>query len=275
MEYMLQFNEPFVKLQDFILLLARSSGLLLTAPIFYATTLNVQLRVAFAAVITLFVQAYIVPEPLNIDVLSHRGFMVLIQEMAFGLCMGFLLQMMFAVMLMAGDQIGNSAGLGFAQMVDPQSGTSVPVVSQLFSIMMSIMFLTLGAHLVLFEFLFETYRNFPPGQLFMETLTFRHVAGYGSFMFMTAFMIMAPVGLIIFMMNITMGVLTRAAPQMNIFSVGFPANIAIAFIMLYFATPSIVLGGQKLIYTGFNEIKKILIAPSDLPTDVRKIELNR
>lgn len=266
---MLLYNEPFVLMQDFIMLMARSSGLFLSAPIFYSNTLNVRMRIAIAMLITIFVQASFVTEPLGIDPLSHFGMMTLIQEMAFGLAMGFILQIIFSAMIMAGDQIANAAGLGFAQMVDPNMGTSMPVVSQMFSLMMTILFLTMGAHLVLIEFLLETYKNFPPGKLFMEPLTFRHIAGYGSFMFLSAFMIMAPVGLIVFMLNLTMGVLTRAAPQMNIFSVGFPLTIAVAFSMMYFATPSLVHGGQRMVLTGFDNIKEILLYPSDLPTNAQ------
>lgn len=269
MEYMLHYDDPFLLMQDFIMLMARASGVFLSAPIFYSNTLNVRLRVTLAALITIFVQASIVTEPLNIDPLSHFGMVTLIQEMAFGLAMGFVLQIMFAAMIMAGDQIANAAGLGFAQMVDPQMGTSMPVVSQLFSLMMTIMFLTLGGHLVLIEFLLETYKNFPPGKLFVEALTFRHIASYGSFMFLSAFMIMAPIGLIIFMLNLTLGVLTRAAPQMNIFSVGFPLTIAIALTMIYFAAPSLMHGGEKIIYTGFDNIKEILLRPSDVSIEAK------
>lgn len=221
-----------------IFAMLRAGGAFLVAPIFSALAVPLQLRILIAAAIAVAVVAThpIAPPPL----LSAAGLLAAIAEIAVGAAMGFVLQLAFAAPMLAGEQIAAGAGLSFAAISDPQSGASSPAIGNFLAITMTLLFLALDGHLVLIEVIVGSYVAFPVGAAWLDARRLFDIAEFGGFVFSAGLLIALPVAMTLFAINLALGVLTRAAPQMNIFSVGLPLTVLAATIMLAIAFPALV-----------------------------------
>jgi flagellar biosynthetic protein FliR len=125
-----------------------------------ALMISVLFRIGFTLVLT-WVLVPVIPPPPVVDAFSHEAFVILLQQILIGVFMGFILQMVFAALIFGGQVIAYSMGLGFASMVDPQNGVQVPVISQFYLILATLLFLILNGHLVLIETLAQSFHTFP------------------------------------------------------------------------------------------------------------------
>ena len=215
----------------------RTGGALIAAPVFGAVGVPVQVRTVLAGAVGVLVIG-VHPFAAPADPLSFAGVEVIVQELAVGLTLGFLLQLAFAAPLLAGEYLANSIGLGFASMVDPQGGHASPVVGQFLMILMTLIFLALDGHLVLMEIIVRSYRYLPLGSGWLPMSKLWDVARFGGFVFASGLTIALPVGFALFALNIVVGVVTRAAPQLNIFAVGLPLTLISGFVVLAIAFPA-------------------------------------
>ncbi|TPW16727.1 MAG: flagellar biosynthetic protein FliR, partial [Halothiobacillaceae bacterium] len=211
--------------------LLRVSGMVMTMPVFTARGMPMQLRLIFAVVLTLLLAPIIDTIP-HIDPLSAEGMFTAIQQLVIGAAMGFALRLAFAALIGAGHLIALGMGLGFASMVDPTNGVQVPVVSMFYSIMGTLLFLTLDGHIVAIEVLAESFRTLPIGTQGISMDGVWSLILWGSWIFAGAVLISLPAITAILAINIAFGVMTRAAPQLNIFAVGFPIIMMVGFVMM-------------------------------------------
>ena len=151
--------------------------------------------------------------------------------------MGFTLQLVFGALMIAGESIAMSMGLGFASMVDPTNGVNVPVVSQLFVIIGTLLFLALGGHLTLIQLVVSSFQSLPISSTGVGRDSFEALFSWGSQMFIGALWVAIPALISILVVTLSMGVMTRAAPQLNIFSVGFPVTMFLGFIIIMLIIP--------------------------------------
>lgn len=227
----------------------RVSALLLTAPLFSAANITVRVRVLLAVMIA----ALIVPlQPVApaVDVLSGEGMLLAVREVIIGAAMGFIMQMVFAAVVVAGETLAMSMGLGFAMSIDPQNGVQVPVVSQLNVILATLLFLAIDGHLMLLAALGDSFVLMPPGQPGFDAGTFANVAGLGGGIFASALVLALPALTAVLMTNIAFGVITRAAPQLNIFAVGFPVTILVGFLFMLLGLPAFLAAMRRFIEDG-------------------------
>ncbi len=193
-------------------------------------------------IITTFVLAVTVlpllPALPQVEALSLNGLFISFQQVLIGIALGFTLQLVFGALMVAGESIAMSMGLGFASMVDPTNGVNVPVVSQLFIIMGTLIFLALGGHLMLIQLLVSSFESMPIAVSGLERDSFWAIISWGSQMFIGAIWVAIPALISMLVITLSMGVMTRAAPQLNIFSVGFPVTMFMGFIILMMVLPS-------------------------------------
>ena len=173
-----------------------------------------------------------------IDPLSGVGFLLALREIAIGLVMGFIMQMVFSAVVVAGETLAMSMGLGFAMTVDPQNGVQVPVVSQLNVILGTLLYLAIDGHLLLLAALADSFGVIPIDAGGLDARTFSNLVGLGGQIFASALLLALPALTAVLMVNIAFGVITRAAPQLNIFAVGFPVTILVGIVFLMLALPS-------------------------------------
>jgi flagellar biosynthetic protein FliR len=214
----------------------RMSALMLFAPVFSLPALTTRLRVLLA--LALSVMVYPMFDWPRIDPLSARGLLEIVNQITIGLMMGLILQVAIAAVVVAGQAISNSMGLSMAMMIDPNLG-NVPTVAQFLIVLATLVFVGLGGHGLLLAMLVESFSSLPVGTFVMVDQSWRQVLAWSSMMFLGAVLIALPVMVTLLFINIGIGVITRAAPSLNIFAVGLPATIVMGFLVLIMSMANI------------------------------------
>jgi len=216
----------------------RFSALFLAAPIFSASSFPVRGRVLLAVLITALIMPSLPDMPV-VEPMSATGLLFAGQQVVIGFAMGFILQMVFGAVVIAGQSLAMTMGLGFAMAVDPQNGVQVPVLSQLYVIFATLLFLTIDGHLILIQVLADSFILLPVGLTGWSADFGINVVLWGSQMFLGALLLVLPALTAILLINVAFGVITRAAPQLNIFAVGFPVTIMAGFVFITLSMPSV------------------------------------
>jgi len=229
----------------------RISTVFMASPVFGATAIvPVKIRLMLALAIT-FVTVPVIPEAPVIDPMSSIGVMVLLQQILLGLAMGFLLQLAFATLAMGGSGISMPMGLSFANMIDPVNGVQVPVLSSLFTIIGTLLFLAADVHLILIQVMVESFQTMPVGPIGISKQSMLTIALWGGNIFMGGMLIALPAIIIITLINMAFGVMTKAAPQLNIFAVGFPTTMMAGFLVVYLTLPTLLPRFMQMIEEAF------------------------
>ena len=216
--------------------MTRIGAALLAAPIFGATGVPMQLRVALAGAIAVMVCAW-TPLQAPQAMFSLQGILMVAGEVLVGLSLGFVLQVIFAAPLIAAEVISGTMGLSMAVASDPASGDQSTALGQYFSVILVLIFLALGAHLHYLSLVIDSYRAFPPGETWLGAERLHTIAAFGGEMFATAVAIALPVTLILLIVQILTGVLSRSAPSLNLFALGLPAGVLAGIAALIAASP--------------------------------------
>lgn len=207
----------------------RITGVCMVAPVIGGRMVPVRVRIIFSAVLTLIVVPLVdMPPP---PMLGLGAIIVAVRELAVGLAIGFLIQMVFDAMVIGGQTIAMSMGLGFATMVDPQRG-NMPVLSHFYVLIATLLFLALNAHLALLGVLVDSFRLLPPGAEGLSAERAWDLVGFGSRMFAGAMQMALPAVASLLVVNLAFGVMSRAAPNLNLFAVGFPVTLLLGFVIL-------------------------------------------
>lgn len=220
-----------------MLAMIRPGAAFIAAPVFGSPQVPVQLRLIVALAVGIPATSVVsFPMP-DAGVVSVEGFALVLGEVLAGLAMGFAVQIGFAAALLAGEVISNAMGLGFSAMIDPQSGQSNPMLGQFLSILGTFLFLSIGGHLALAALVFESYVALPPGQAWLGAASIKGLVDFGGIVFAAGVAIALPVAFAIVLVQVVMGMLSRSAPAMNLFSVGLPAALLAGLILLAIAAP--------------------------------------
>ena len=231
---------------DFFWPFLRISALFMAAPIFSARSVPVRVRIILAVLITILVQPSL-PFLEAVDPLSATGMLIILQQVGIGVVMGLILQIVMGALVMAGQAIATTMGLGFASSVDPQNGVQVAMVGQLYLIIGTLYFLAVDGHLLLIDVLVQSFVYIPVGSPFNAIEIFSDIALFSAELFVAAVLISLPVIVGVLLVNLAFGVVTRAAPQLNIFAVGFPATMLAGFVLMMFSISVMFLSDR-----GFN-----------------------
>jgi len=210
----------------------RLSAFLAFTSIFSIRAVNLRIRVLLG-----FAMAFLVSQQIDIpriDPLSADGLVEIFRQILIGLTMGLVSQVASAAMVVAGQAISGSMGLSIANMMDPNMG-NVPVISQFFNILGTLVFLGIGGHLIVFGLVLESFQLIPIGQPFFSQDMLGKMINWSAMMFLGALLIALPVMMTLLFINVGLGFVARAAPSLNIFTVGFPALILTGFVILIFS----------------------------------------
>ena len=229
LEKMVLWSAPFL----------RVSAMLLIAPVFSASGVSVRFRVLLAVLIAALA-APIIPTPPTTDLFSASGLLMAIREVGIGFAIGFVLQLVFGAVVYAGQAVSMTMGLGFAMAVDPQNGVQVPVLSQMYVILATLLFLSLNGHLILIATVIDSYQILPANLSGIPVSSLGEVAALGSKVFASGISLALPAMAAMLMVNVTFGVITRTAPQLNIFAVGFPMTLMGGFFVLFINIPNLI-----------------------------------
>lgn len=215
--------------------LTRIVALFSIAPILGSNNVTVMTRIGLAAAITVVITPVIGPMP-QVDPGSFSGLFILAEQIAIGIAMGLAMKIVFEGIDFAGNISGLQMGLGFATFYDPQSAASTPVIAQFLVNAASLIFLALNGHLMMIAALADSFSTLPVGASFIGS-GWHALVVWGGKIFFAGLLLSMPLLAVMLITNIALGILTRAAPQLNIFAVGFPITLGIGFIMLTLLLP--------------------------------------
>ena len=216
---------------QFLLPLFRIAAMLMVMPIIGTQLVPTRVRLYLALAITIVLVPVLPPMP-QVDALNLRCLLLILEQVMIGAMFGFILQLFFHLFAVAGQIIAMQMGLGFASMVDPTNGVSVPVLGQFMLMLVTLLFLAINGHLVALEILAESFVTLPYGQGFMVN-HYWTLAGKLSWVIGAGLLLTLPAVTALLVINLAFGVMTRAAPQLNIFSIGFPLTLALGLVIYW------------------------------------------
>lgn len=217
--------------------MTRIGAAMFAAPLFGASSVPPQVRVIAGGAIAIFLCAWFPAIHAPEGLLTMGGMITVAGEVLIGLAMGFVLQMAFAAPVMAAEVISGTMGMSMATAVDPGSGAQSPALGQYFTVVMTMIFLALGAHLLWIRLLVESYAAFPPGSPWFGPERLGMLIGFGSTMFTSAMVIALPVTFVLLMAQVVTGVLSRSAPSLNLFALGLPLGVMAGLAALIASLP--------------------------------------
>lgn len=226
--------------------LIRISALLMVLPALGGAFVPRRVRILLALALTALI-APVVPLPPTAGFLEPAIVVTVFHEILIGVAMGFCVQLIFDAVVLGGQSIAMSMGLGFAVLVDQQRGVNVPVLSQFFLMLTTLVFLALDGHLVLIQVLADSFISLPIGS---GGLTHSGLVGlleWTAYLFIGALQIALPAITALLVVNLAFGVMSRAAPTLNLFAVGFPVSMLLGFLVLFLSMDSLTRGFSALL----------------------------
>lgn len=234
--------------------LSRILGLLAAAPLFGNAAVPISVKVSLGALLAMII-APTVPALPAINPMSLAGLLILTQEMLVGLAMGFTVRIVFSSIEMAGEISSLTMGLGFASFFDPQTKGRSSAISQFLVMLATLMFLTINGHLVLLAALAESFVSLPISASPISGGGFQQLAAWGGEIFRTGLQIALPVVAALLLTNVALGILTRAAPQLNIFGIGFPVTLGVGLLVIGMVLPYLSTPFQNMFMRGIETVR--------------------
>ncbi len=247
--------------QAFLLVMTRLAALFAVAPFFSSGVIPARIRFTLAFMISIVIFPMVIGAGFKIPGDTGRYMLLVLQQIAIGLFIGFLVNVIFAAFQLSGQYFAVQIGFGINEVLDPLGQVSVPLVGQLKNLIGLLVFLAMEGHHILVDAIYRSFELAPfmpidrsAAGTYMEGILYAF-----SGMFMVALKIALPVVGTIFLVSVSMGILAKVAPQMNIMMLGFPFKILTAFVVLFLITPLIVRIMRVSLERIFNLINQTLL----------------
>lgn len=212
---------PFVRLAAFIT----------AAPLLGHSSIPNPVKIGFALLLSIVVSSTLPPLP-DVPIVSWAGVGIIVEQLIIGLSMGLVMQIVFSVVQAAGEFIGLQMGLAFATFFSPDTGANTMILSRLLYMLTLLMFLAFDGHLLVIEILARSFTTLPIGLVSLDLAAFDLLARFGSIIFMSGMLLALPLVATLLIMNLSMGILNRTAPQFTVFSIGFPMTLLAGMVLL-------------------------------------------
>jgi len=259
--------EPVLALTDgqigtwvasFMLPMFRITSMLMTMPVFGTTLVPRRVRLYFALAITVVVAPVLPPMP-QVNALDLSALLLIGEQIIIGAMLGLFLQLFFQAFVIAGQILSIQMGMGFASMVDPTNGVSSAVIGQFFTMLVTLVFLGMNGHLVVVETLVESFTTMPVGSGLLVSNFWELANGLG-WVLSAGLRIVLPAITALLVINIAFGIMTRAAPQLNIFSIGFPLTLVMGMGILWLTLADILNQYQPLAINALQDLRDMVRA---------------
>ncbi|MDB5799906.1 MAG: flagellar biosynthetic protein FliR [Rhodocyclales bacterium] len=244
-------------LLTYVFPMVRVMSFLAIAPLFSNVALPKRVKLIAALAIG-FAIASSLPTQNLVDPGSYVGLAILGEQILIGAGMGFSMRIVFATLDVAGELIGLQMGLSFASFFDPQSAGTTSVVAQIIGLVVSLIFLSLNGHLMLVEVLSRSFEWLPISADPMHAEGWLMLARSGSVLFATGLLLALPVVVALLITNIALAVLTRAAPQLNLFAVGFPITSTVGIAVIWLTLPTLANVLEQVFDAGFESMAMLV-----------------
>jgi len=207
----------------------RTLALFTSAPVFSSKAVPVRARIALAFFVALAAQPSLEGQPM-VSINDPGAFGAVLQQVGVGLAIGFAIRVVFAAVELAGEVVGFQMGLGFASFFDPSMGGQSSAVARFFGQMATFMFVVMGGHVMVLMTVISSFTAFPVDQNFLDALKQMKIYDLGTDLFASGLWMALPmVGMLMFA-NLALGIVSRVAPQMNIYAIGFPITLTVGLV---------------------------------------------
>lgn len=236
--------------------LSRILGMITAAPVFGHASVPVTVKILLGALLASIIAPGIPALPAA-EPFSLAGLLILAQETLIGLAMGFSIRIVFAAVELAGEISSLTMGLGFATFFDPLSQGRSSAISQFLALLATMVFLAVDAHLVLLSALAESFVSLPVAAGPVNGAGFKQMADWGATIFSSGVQIALPIVAALLLTTLALGILTRAAPQLNLFGIGFPITLTIGFMVISMTLPYLASPLENLLMRGIEMSRKL------------------
>lgn len=216
------FMWPFFRLSSFFIIV----------PVLGSRIVPARIRLGLSLVITIAIYP-LLPDMPVIEALNVQTFLIILDQILIGTTLGFIVLVMLQIFILAGQTISMQMGLGFASMVDPANGVSVAVLSQWYQVIVTLVYLLINGHLLTLEVVVNSFYSLPVGGGIFSIDSWFMLAEFGAWLFRASLMLALPAVSALLLVNIAFGVMTRAAPQLNVFSLGFPVTMLAGLVIIW------------------------------------------
>lgn len=254
------FGSLEAQLWQIFFLSVRCGAALMAAPMVGGVAVPAPVRILLSIVLGFFIAAWVPLAPLP-AMLSFAAILAVLHEVVVGLALGFVLQLAFAIPLIAAEQIAGTMGLAIATSIDPASGAQSGALGTFLGMVMSLLFFVTGAHLLWFELLVTSYRLLPAGGFGFGAEQARDVALFMGYGLAVAAAIALPVVLVLLLVQVVTGLIARSAPALNLFALGLPAGVLAGIAALIITMPVMVGQLRGVIETALGQSQALLGAP--------------
>ena len=260
---------PGLELQElftFIILLLiaslRVGAFLISSPFFGSRMVPIQIRIVFSFCLGFWILGTLQFPDQN-TLLGPKLILIVLQELFIGLTVGLVLNICFAAVTLAGEKIAATSGLAFASQVDPNGGGQSPVISQIFFLFLIVVFFSVYGHLIILGLIYKSFEFYPLGQFTSYGELVSAGLSASDILFKSAAIIVLPIVIVLLFVNIAIGFITKSAPQLNLFSFGFPMTLIGAFLILFYSVDAIAFAFKDLIQSIIDLVMSLLVEPSD------------
>lgn len=243
-------------ISGFLWPLFRILGLIASAPMLSHGAVPTRVKILLAIFITIIIQPTI-PVPKQVDLVSFQGLLIILHQTIIGVAIGYMMRIVFAAIELAGTLSGMTMGLGFASFFDPEAEGQTNAVTQYLAVISLILFLSINGHLQMISGLVESFYWLPIQDGHALGLDMAFLSQWGATIFSAAVQLSLPMVAVLLLTNLALGVLNRAAPQLNLFGIGFPVTICMGFLILALTFQSMSGPLDRLMTSGLTETSKL------------------
>ncbi len=227
----------------------RIVGVMLSEPVLGHRALPRRIKMGLAMILTITI-APLLDAPPTIGFTSAQGIVIAVQQLIIGFSLGFSIRLVLSSIEMSGHMTGLTMGLGFAVFFDPQNSAQSPVLAQFIGVFAMLVFLSMNGHLMVISALVQSFQVIPITTDPLQIGGFKAFAEAGGQIFVIGLMLSLPMLAALLIVNIALGILTRAAPQLNLFAIGLPLTLIGGLVVMLMALPYLLPPMTKLLEEG-------------------------
>jgi flagellar biosynthetic protein FliR len=236
---------------------ARVLGLVSTAPILGEAAVPRRAKLVLGILVALVIAPSLPPPP-AVPLVSGASLWILVQQILIGVTLGFSMRLVFAVVQAAGEYLGLAMGLSFASFFDATAGGNTVVLGRILHVLLALVFLAVDGHLLMLRVIAESFQTLPISDAPLAANGFKHLALAGAQLFASGLMLALPLVTALLAINLCMGILNRASPQLSIFSIGFPLTLLAGLGLLITLMPTLSPWMQAHIAQGLELMQQVL-----------------
>jgi flagellar biosynthetic protein FliR len=244
---------------SFFLAFLRIVALISVAPLFGSRTISIQIKIFLSLFLTVSMLPIIKDQIQASDLLLTSIFLMSVQEVLIGLFLGFYSRLIFEAFQFAGRLVGNQMGLGVAELIDPDNGAQVSPIGNIYSLTAIVLFLSLNGHHFILSALYQSFHTMPldSGKLVKSLAGERMLSTFND-IFTIGIKLAAPSMVTLFLIEVSMGIIARTVPQMNIFFIGLPLRLGVGLFILLASLPLLYMFFGTLLNGWQRDIKELL-----------------